>query len=267
MFLPPTLQLLYFPIIFIVHIQLSYNAFLFTLARSSTSDWHRHQSSQLDSFSLFIIASPALPFSSWRLYPIFFSPLTSNKIFVWWSVFHHDVAANNCAEFHGDSPSGKKVKFNLASAIELSEMADFVYNCVKKPYTSEQLRWPIWRTFLWIFLCNFHRRCLSTGLYQGAKKWKMTKNSNQGVLNLVQPIIRTDINFAVFEKDWRRNLFAWVPVSRNYSCVCVFSIWDITSSRRFAEESTGCGNVCACICGGNTCADVRVGAYAQKCVG
>ena len=37
---------------------------------------------------------------------------------------------NKCAKFHGDSPSGKKVKFNLARAIELSETADFVYNFV-----------------------------------------------------------------------------------------------------------------------------------------
>ena len=37
---------------------------------------------------------------------------------------------NKCAKFHKDSPSGKKVKFNLASVIELSEMADFVYNFV-----------------------------------------------------------------------------------------------------------------------------------------
>ena len=37
---------------------------------------------------------------------------------------------NKCAKFHGDSPSGKKVKFNLARAIELLEMADFVYNFV-----------------------------------------------------------------------------------------------------------------------------------------
>ena len=35
---------------------------------------------------------------------------------------------NKCAKFHGDSPSDKKVKFNLASAIELLETADFVYN-------------------------------------------------------------------------------------------------------------------------------------------
>ena len=32
-----------------------------------------------------------------------------------------------CAKFHKDSPSGKKVKFNLARAIELSKTADFVY--------------------------------------------------------------------------------------------------------------------------------------------
>ena len=37
---------------------------------------------------------------------------------------------NKCAKFHGDCPKGKKAKFSLASAIELSETADFVYNFV-----------------------------------------------------------------------------------------------------------------------------------------
>ena len=37
---------------------------------------------------------------------------------------------NKCAKFHKDSPNEKKVKFNLPSAIELSEMAVFVYNFV-----------------------------------------------------------------------------------------------------------------------------------------
>ena len=37
---------------------------------------------------------------------------------------------NKCAKFHKDSLSGKKVKFNLLSAIELSETAGFVYNFV-----------------------------------------------------------------------------------------------------------------------------------------
>ena len=49
----------------------------------------------------------------------------------------------NCSQFHKDSPSGKKVKFNLASAIELSETADFVFSF----YTSEQLRRRITPTF------------------------------------------------------------------------------------------------------------------------
>ena len=37
---------------------------------------------------------------------------------------------NKCGKFHKDSPSGKKVKFDLPSMIELSETADFVYNFV-----------------------------------------------------------------------------------------------------------------------------------------
>ena len=37
---------------------------------------------------------------------------------------------NKCAKFHKDSPSGKKVKLNLARVIELSETAVFVYNFV-----------------------------------------------------------------------------------------------------------------------------------------
>ena len=41
---------------------------------------------------------------------------------------------NKCAKFHKDSPSGKKVKFNLA--IELSEMADFVYILYRNPIDS-----------------------------------------------------------------------------------------------------------------------------------
>ena len=37
---------------------------------------------------------------------------------------------NKCAKFHTDSPSGKKVKFNLPSVIKLSETDYFVYNFV-----------------------------------------------------------------------------------------------------------------------------------------
>ena len=37
---------------------------------------------------------------------------------------------NKRAKFHKDSTSGKKVKFNLPSVIELSKTADFLYNFV-----------------------------------------------------------------------------------------------------------------------------------------
>ena len=37
---------------------------------------------------------------------------------------------NKCAKFHKVSLSGKKVKLNLARAIEFSETAVFVYNLV-----------------------------------------------------------------------------------------------------------------------------------------
>ena len=37
---------------------------------------------------------------------------------------------NKCAKCLKDSPSDKKVKFNLPSATELSETADFVFNFV-----------------------------------------------------------------------------------------------------------------------------------------
>ena len=37
---------------------------------------------------------------------------------------------NKCAKFHGDNPSGLKVKFNLAITIEHSDTTDFVYNFV-----------------------------------------------------------------------------------------------------------------------------------------
>ena len=40
-----------------------------------------------------------------------------------------------CAKFHEDSPSGKKVKFNLARVIEVSETADFcVQLCIETLY-------------------------------------------------------------------------------------------------------------------------------------
>ena len=39
-------------------------------------------------------------------------------------------AMNKCAKCYKDGSSGKKIKFNLPSAIELSETADCVHNFV-----------------------------------------------------------------------------------------------------------------------------------------
>ena len=59
---------------------------------------------------------------------------------------------NKCGKFHKDSPSGKKVKFNLARAIELSETADFcttLYRNLKQAST-------FGGTFDQLFLCIFY---------------------------------------------------------------------------------------------------------------
>ena len=75
---------------------------------------------------------------------------------------HHFVAMNlmsKCAKFHVASPSECRLKFNPARAIELSEMANFVYNFVQKTYTSEEL-WlrTIWPTFPFDFFLWFSHK-------------------------------------------------------------------------------------------------------------
>ena len=85
---------------------------------------------------------------------------------------------NKCAKFHKDSPSGKKVKFNLARAIELSETAVFVYNFVYKPYASEQLRWHIWPTFPLNIFMKFSQKMPLYVVYtmvQKSQKWPKTQ--------------------------------------------------------------------------------------------
>ena len=121
---------------------------------------------------------------------------------------------NKCAKFRKDNPSDKKVKFNLPSAIELSETAVFVYNLVpsfvkiiqaiKKLNSISRARLNFRRR---PFLCTtwvetLCKRATSVAhltnfsfefvyeiftedaslllLFRSAKKSKMTKNSNQG---------------------------------------------------------------------------------------
>ena len=85
---------------------------------------------------------------------------------------------NKCAKFHKDSPSDKKVKLNLPSAIELSETVVCVYNFVKKPYASEQLRWHIWPTFPLNFFMKFSHKMPLYFFYtmvQRSQKWPKTQ--------------------------------------------------------------------------------------------
>ena len=91
---------------------------------------------------------------------------------------------NKCAKFHKDSPSDKKVKFNLPSVIELSETSRFcVQLCIEtlcKRATSvahlTNLSFEFFTKFSQKMPLYFFYRLL----YHGAKKSKMTKNSNQG---------------------------------------------------------------------------------------
>ena len=89
---------------------------------------------------------------------------------------------NRCAKFHVDTQSGYRLKFNLASAIEHSETANFVYTLYRKPIQASNFGGTFHQLFLWIFLWGFHTRCPFTFSTRWCKKSKMTKSSNQGAL-------------------------------------------------------------------------------------
>ena len=84
-----------------------------------------------------------------------------------------------CAKFHKDSPSGKKGKFNLARAIELSERAVFVYNFIETLATSVAHL----NNFSFEFVYEIFTEDASLLLlYHGAKsqKWLKTKIKGGG---------------------------------------------------------------------------------------
>ena len=87
---------------------------------------------------------------------------------------------NKCAKFHKDSPSDKKVEFNLPSAIELSETAVFMYNFVWKPYASGQLRWHIWPTFPLNFSMKFSQKMPLYFFYTMVQKDKNDQKLKSG---------------------------------------------------------------------------------------
>ena len=65
------------------------------------------------------------------------------------------------AILHSDTPSGKNVKFNIASAIELSDRDDFAHNFVRHLISANKFG----GTFM-----RFSQRCLCTSPKRGFKK-------------------------------------------------------------------------------------------------
>ena len=87
--------------------------------------------------------------------------------------------ANQVNTLH--SPSGKKVKFNHPSAIELSETADFcVQLCIETLCKRATSVAQLTNFFFEFFNENFAENASLLRLYHSAKKSKMTKKSNQG---------------------------------------------------------------------------------------
>ena len=93
---------------------------------------------------------------------------------------------NKCAKFHGDSQSGKKIKFNLTRAIELSETPDFVATLYRNPIQASNFAGTFDQLFLWInFLMQFsHKMPLFFFYTMVQKSQKMTKSSKQGGFRL-----------------------------------------------------------------------------------
>ena len=104
---------------------------------------------------------------------------------------------NKCAKFHKDSPSGKKVKFNLARAIELSETAVLCTTLYRNLMQAIIFGGTFDQRFLWIFLWNFHRRCLSTRSIPWCKKDK-----NDQKLKSRGPALKGHLNEKIAWSDY-----------------------------------------------------------------
>ena len=90
---------------------------------------------------------------------------------------------NKCAKFHKDSPSGKKVKFNLARAIELLEAAVFVYNLYRNLKQASNFGGTFDQLFLWIFFMKFSQKMplyLFYTMVQKSQKWPLAKTKIKG---------------------------------------------------------------------------------------
>ena len=89
---------------------------------------------------------------------------------------------NKCANVHADTPGCKKIEVNLASVIELSEMAKLCITVQRNPMQASNIGGSlIWRIFPWkCFFCGFRRICLSTFSTPWSKKVKYDQKSKPG---------------------------------------------------------------------------------------
>ena len=134
-----------------------------------------------------------------------------------WKIWRNFVTINmmnKCAKFHKDSPSDKKVKFNLPSAIELLEMANFVYN-FRNLMQASNFGGTFDQLFLWIFLWNFHRRCVSTS---SIPKCKRVKNDPKLKSRGSPPPLNWVFGcFLLFYTMWKKNhkrICWWKPLEK-----------------------------------------------------
>ena len=99
---------------------------------------------------------------------------------------------NKCAKFHKDSPSGKKVKFNLARAIELWETAVLCTILYRNLMQASNFGGTFDQLFLWIFLWNFHRMPLNFfyTTVQKSQKWRKPKSRGPALIRRSEVFFR-----------------------------------------------------------------------------
>ena len=137
---------------------------------------------------------------------------------------------NKCAKFHKDSPSDNKVKFDLPSAIELSETAVFVYNFVWKPYASKQLRWHIWPTFPLNFFMKFSQKMPLYFFYTMVQKSFYFGKTMQ-LLPWPKNRYSRDIQF-----DWSADSCAIMRYHATSTSICNASSWCADQASRVDVE-------------------------------
>ena len=110
---------------------------------------------------------------------------------------------NKCAKFHKDSQSGKKLNSISRERLNFRRRPFLSTTLYKNLMQASNFGGTFDQLFLWIFLWNFHRRCLSIFLYHGAKKVKNDQKlkSRGSCLNLIHffSMGRTILDWAGFD--------------------------------------------------------------------